>query len=142
MKSVKNIGFIIVVTGFCLNLIPPLFKKGRMFAVDGYEKIDGKFYHVPDVFFDNVYNLILYGLLSLIFFALPILRSMGKLVNWASFILASWMFAAFMFEIFNLATPGITLNNGSNIANFYVFSMMALFSIISIYLREQWIEKK
>lgn len=92
-----------------LNLVPPMFASGD--------------------YFDNVYYIILYILLSFLGISLPFLVNLPKVLTVISNLLGGWFVTGLFYEVLNLAKPEIVLNT-SDFA--YMFTKFTLFFMVSI----------
>jgi len=118
-----KLAVIIILLMAMLNLIPPLFAN--------------------TVYFDNVYYIIMYLLLSFLGFSLPFMvESLNKQLKRISTLLGSWFFGGVLMELFNLSIPSEVLN--SNIDNPFYFKVVICFVIglFAIMSSETWSKQK
>jgi hypothetical protein len=101
-----------------LNLIPPLLAE--------------------TVYFDNVYYIILFMMLSFIGIALPFIFTLPKYLTAISHILGGWFIAGFAFELMNLQTPEIVLNDASNPVIYTKAVLCFMVSITFIMIKFTW----
>lgn len=100
---------VIVVFLLCiLNLIPPMFQNS--------------------VYFDNVYNVILYGFLSFMGISIPFIGTgLNGYIKWLSNLIGAWYLTGLTFEIMNFKFPEIVLNSPDN--NYYYVKFLMSFTI-------------
>jgi hypothetical protein len=142
MKTKVGISLVLLMAMFAL--VPSFFAEGGFFAVPGYEQdLTGEFVWIEDVYFDNVYFLIGKFLVAYLGIVLPfILPKIGKWWSRISTMIGMWFFAAFLFEVFNLAIPDVVLNSNENRTLFFEFLIAFIFGVTTIIIRETWNKAK
>ena len=134
----------LIFIGFFFNLFPPLFYDGGIFATKGlYKDLSGDVILIDGFYYDKVFWICLYFLLSYVFFILPIiLPTVGKKFNRVSMILAAWFTSAFIFALVNLAIPDIILEYFADRNLFTKFVLTVMIGVVLILIREPWIKEK
>lgn len=119
-----KLSIILILLMAMLNLVPPLF--------------------VNTVYFDNIYYILLFLLLSFVGVSLPFLvESLHKQLKRISILLGSWFFSGLVMELFNLSIPEIVLNSSSN-NNVMFFKSVVCFivGVVIIMSSEIWSSQK
>lgn len=115
--------FIVVFLLCMLNLVPPLYQKS--------------------MYFDNVYNVILYTLLSFLGISIPFIAlKLNRYVRFLSSLIGTWYFAGLTFEILNFNFPDMVLNSPDNNYYYVKFLMCFTIGIAFIITSNTWIRQK
>jgi hypothetical protein len=141
MKEKIGISFVLLLA--LSTFVPPLFKEGSMFAVQGVEKVYGQLFVVQDYYFANVHFSLSYLFTSFTAIVFPfILPSMDKQIARISTAFGMWYFIGFVYEVIGLVIPDLILNSSEGYPLY--FKCAAAFAMwLSITMtREIWIRTK
>lgn len=113
-----------------------MFAEGGTFDVVSVSS-EGELIH--GIYFDNVYNVILYLLLSWLSISIPILfKTLKKHYRWVSFMSGAWWIAGCAFEIANFAEP-LKVYNNSQIRSTYGYCLFVfIIGLTIIILNKKW----
>lgn len=101
-----------------LNLVPPLFASGE--------------------YFDNVYYIILYLLVSFLGISLPFMVALPKYLTVISHLLGGWFVTGLFYELINLTMPEIVINTNDSAYLFTKFTMCFMVAITFIMINYTW----
>jgi hypothetical protein len=118
------------------QLVPPIFAEGGpldVVAVDDYGKT------IHGVYFDNVYNTILYIFLSWLSISIPVLfKNLGKPFEWLSLMTGAWWLAGSAFEIANFAEPLKVYNTPKVTHTYGYYLFIFIIGTTLIILNKKW----
>ena len=117
------------------QLCPPMFATGGTFDVtikDGGEVIHG-------IYFDNVYNVLLYLLLSWLSISIPVVfKELKREYRWLSFLSGAWWIVGSAFEVANFAEP-LEVYNTSEVRSTYGYYLFVfIIGLTMIILNKKW----
>ena len=117
-----KIAIVLIFLMCALNMVPGLFSE--------------------TVYFDNVYYIILYFLLTFLGFSIPFLVSkLNKWIKRISNLIAGWCFAGLIIEFLNLTSPELVYNSKDDKNLYFKFIVMAAVGISVIMTSETWTKK-
>ena len=123
-----------------INLIPPLFAPGGNldFWTEPVEICD-HIELVSGIFYDNVYFLILCLTFTVIGVLLPyIIKSLPFFWKAISTFSGAWFFSGFIVEIINFTNPMEVINNPSEPALYFKYTMFLLMGSIFLLTLKKW----
>lgn len=130
-----------------LAIVPVFFKEGQIFDVTTeYVNECGMKVIEHEVYYDNVFSVILTLLLSFLGGTIPLFLSkqskLNKMITNISFMISAWFLAGFVYEVANFAYPTIVLNNGSDMVMFNRFLIMFIIGLTLISINSRWNKQK
>lgn len=117
-------------------LCPPLFSEGGIFDISAIDE-NGTLVH--GIYFDNVYNVILYLFLSWLSIVIPFYsKSIKPQYKYLSLLAGGWLVAGSAFELANFAEPLKIYNTPDNRGNFTYCLFVFTIGITLIIINSKW----
>lgn len=118
------------------QLCPSLFSDGAIFDV---VMIDGQGQIIHGLYFDNVYNVMLYLLLSWLSISLPFFtKKLSRSMKALSLLSGAWWVAGCAFEVANFAEPWKVYNCPENRGTFGYCLFVFIIGLTLIIINKKW----
>tara|TARA_R110000851_G_scaffold177231_1_gene324002 strand:- start:393 stop:806 length:414 start_codon:yes stop_codon:yes gene_type:complete len=118
------------------QLCPPMFMEGSIFDVS---MINDEGVLIHGVYFDNVYNVILYLFLSWISISLPFLfKTLPKEIRYLSLLSGAWWIIGCSFEVYNLSEPLKVYNTPEIRSTYGYLLLLFIIGVTLIIINKKW----
>ena len=127
-------------------LVPSLFSEGGAFDITAkvIDECTGKETIIHGIYFDNVYNLMLYLGLSGLGVSVPFIfrDKISRNFRGLSFLISAWFIAGTSFEVANFLEPLVVYNTADNRSTWGYFLYCFILGLTLIMISEKWTKLK